>query len=191
MKICILTAKLEHGGASIVALDVAKGIAEKGHEVLFVCSGKEEKNFEHEGFRIKELRSRIQNPLFHYFNPFLIFSLHRVLREFHPDIIHIHNINLQTFSLCALLFSHRYPMVWTLHDLWPVCLTGWPDSYNRNCVTNQCQGCPNWPQVYVKINKFLKEYISTFKVCCCLPITLDDRAIARKRPFQKRCIYCS
>ena len=43
MKICILTASLKHGGVSVVAFDVARGMAHRGHEVTFVCAGEKDK----------------------------------------------------------------------------------------------------------------------------------------------------
>ena len=159
MKICILTALLNHGGASIVALDVAKGMAEQGHDVLFVCSGTDAKVFSRDGFKIRIIGSKFRTPLFHYFNPFLITALFRVLQSFKPDIIHVHNINLQTFSLCALLFSRLYPMVWTLHDIWPLCMVGWPEPPDCNGLIDRCRECSNWPQIFVRTNRLLKETV--------------------------------
>jgi glycosyltransferase involved in cell wall biosynthesis len=102
------------------------------------------------------------SPLYHYINPFLMLKLKDILARFSPDIIHVHNINLQTFSLCALLFSRKYPMIWTLHDVWPLCITGWPNPPDCINLSHQCHDCPTWPNLIVKINKLIKETIFRF-----------------------------
>lgn len=159
MKICILTTDLNHGGATIIAQDVARGMAQKGHDVLFVCSGEKPDSYLFDGYHVQILSNNCQNPIYHYVNPLLMAKFHYLLRHFKPDILHVHNINLQTFSLCVLLFSLKYPMVWTLHDLWPLCMTGWPTPPDCNQLSKQCHDCPTWPTPIVKINKILKENI--------------------------------
>ena len=162
MKICVITATLNHGGASIAALDIAKGMSEKGHEVVFITSGDAYSVFKKDLYTVRVLKRIWKNPAFHYFNPQLIWELFRLLKNIKPDIIHIHNINLQTFSLGSLLFSRKYPTVWTLHDLWPVCLTGWPDPPDCPGLLRQCKNCPRWPSFIVFLNRVIKRY--AFKI---------------------------
>jgi len=159
MKVFVLTAKLDLGGVGMIAQDVAKGMALKGHEVLFVCSGESALTQNQEGYKIRILENKKPIPLFHYFNPSLILRLRRQLDEFKPDIIHVHNINLQTFSLIALLFSRCYPMVWTLHDVWPLCIVGWPNEFDCIGMLNRCSICPTWPKWMAKANKYMKENV--------------------------------
>ena len=160
MKICIITASLNHGGASVVAQDVASGMAQKGHDVLFVCSGKKSKNYVQNGYRIKVLSNIWKNPIYHYANPLLMAKLFCLLHKFKPDILHIHNINLQTFSLGTLLLSLKYPTIWTLHDLWPICITGWSNPPDCDQLSKNCYNCPTWPAPVVRLNRFLKETVS-------------------------------
>ncbi|WP_435549104.1 glycosyltransferase family 4 protein [Desulfobacterium sp. N47] len=157
MKICILTASIVHGGASIIALDVAKGMAARGHEVFVVCSGKHYKTIKQDGYIIYILSNKFKNPIFHYLNLFLLIKLIKLLRKKQPDVIHVHNINLQTFSLGTLLLSRFFPMVWTLHDIWPLCLTGWPPVPDCNGMLDGCELCPTWSRWIVWINRQLKE----------------------------------
>ena len=162
MKICLVTALINHGGVSIVAFDIANGMAQKGHEVLIICSGDSNHSFKKDGYRVIILKNNIKNIVYHYFNPVLLFNLKKQLNNFNPDIIHVHNINLQTFSLSTLLFSKYFPMVWTLHDVWCLCITGWPLIPDCNGLFYKCQRCPIWPYWMVKINRFLKEVIYSF-----------------------------
>ena len=145
MKICILTASLNHGGVSIVALDVARGMADRGHQVTVVCAGEKDQIIEQDGYIIHILKNRFKNPVYHFLNIILLVKLIRLLRKFKPDIIHLHNINLQTFSLASLLLSRFYSMVWTIHDIWPLCMTGWPPIPDCKGILNQCKSCPTWP----------------------------------------------
>ena len=57
MKICIVNAAKMHGGASIVAVDIAKGMARIGHDVLFVCSGRTKESVYEDGYRSVTLQA--------------------------------------------------------------------------------------------------------------------------------------
>jgi glycosyltransferase involved in cell wall biosynthesis len=162
MKICILTTNLNHGGVSINAQDMARGMAQKGHDVLFVCSDKNTISYTKDGYRVQVLSVDFQNPAYHYFNPLLIAKFYNLLRRFRPDILHVHNINLQTFSLVTLLISLKYPMIWTLHDVWPLCMVGWPNPPDCNQLYQGCNDCQTWPALTVKLNKIIKEIIFRF-----------------------------
>jgi len=105
---------MNHGGASVVAFDIARGMVQRGHEVLFVSSGKSPIRKCQNGYELRVLKNQKTNLMFHYLNPFLMLKLNEQLRKFKPDIIHVHNINLQTFSLGVLLFSRYYPIIWTI-----------------------------------------------------------------------------
>jgi glycosyltransferase involved in cell wall biosynthesis len=157
MKICLINAVMDLGGASIVAFDVAKGMAHRGHEVIFVSSGKREVILKQDGYTIYLLANNSKSPVFHYLNPILLLKLVKILIRHKPDIIHVHNINLQTFSLAILLLSRFYPMVWTLHDIWPLCMTGWPPIPDCSGMLHGCERCPTWPKWMVRINRMLKE----------------------------------
>jgi glycosyltransferase involved in cell wall biosynthesis len=159
MKICILTANMEHGGATIVSLDIAKGMAQKGHEVTFICAGDSNLSYRQNGYNVNILENPLKNFFFHYFNPILLFKLKKRLAVIQPDIIHVHNINLQTFSLFSLLLSRYYPLIWTLHDVWPLCVTGWPIVPDCHGLINNCNRCPSWPFWMAKLNKLIKETI--------------------------------
>ena len=162
MKICIVNAAKMHGGASIVAVDIAKGMSRIGHDVLFVCSGHSNELIYEDGYHVFTLKQSCQSPLFHYFNPAIIWKLYRILREYQPDIVHLHNLNLQTFSLATLFLSLKYPLLWTIHDVWPLCVTGWPAIPDCEGMLTGCKGCNIWPLWIVRANRLLKEMAYKF-----------------------------
>ncbi len=157
MKICILNTAREHGGSAIVAIDIAKGMSQMGHSVFFVCSGDSDTEYFENGYKMIILKQSYKSPFYHYFNPKLLWKLNKKLKKYSPDIIHIHNLNLQTFSLSTLFFSKKYPILWTFHDVWPLCMTGWPESPDCIGILFKCRKCSNWPSWLVRINYFLKE----------------------------------
>jgi glycosyltransferase involved in cell wall biosynthesis len=164
MKICILTASLNHGGVLVVALDVARGMAERGHQITVVCTGEKDDIVEQDGYVIYILKNIFKNPAYHFFNFILLIKLIKLLSKIKPDIIHLHNINLQTFSLASLLLSRLYPMVWTIHDIWPLCMTGWPPVPDCTGMLHKCKSCPTWPKWIARLNRFVKESMYRFSI---------------------------
>ena len=68
------------------------------------------------------------------------------IKEFNPDIIHIHNIHgfyVNVEMLMKFLKEYNKPVVWTLHDCWPI--TGYCSSADYvNCKKYE-KGCENCP----------------------------------------------
>ena len=70
------------------------------------------------------------------------------IKEYNPDIIHLHNIHGYYVNVELLLnFLKEYgkPVVWTFHDCWP--FTGYcSDAYYVNCEKYQkeCINCDHW-----------------------------------------------
>ena len=59
------------------------------------------------------------NPIFHSYNYFGE-DISKKIAEFKPDILHIHWIGAG-FIRPESLAKYGLPIVWTLHDLWPLC----------------------------------------------------------------------
>lgn len=159
MKIIITIAALDHGGASIIAMDVARGMAQRGHQVMLLTTGYSTDCYNVDGYQVQVLGQNKHFLFYHYLNPLIMWKFYKVLENFQPDIINFHNINLRSFSLASLLFSLRFPVIWTLHDLWALCLIGWPLPPDCKGIKKNCRPCPTWPYSIVFINKFIKEYI--------------------------------
>jgi putative colanic acid biosynthesis glycosyltransferase len=137
-------------------------MAARGHQVTVVCAGEKDDIVEQDGYIIYILKNRFKNPTYHFFNFILLIKLLKLLRKIKPDIIHLHNINLQTFSLASLLLSRFYSMVWTIHDIWPLCMTGWPPVPDCKGMLHQCIACPTWSRLSTKLNRLVKESIYGF-----------------------------
>lgn len=63
--------------------------------------------------------TKTANPIFHSYNYFGE-DISGKIREFKPDIIHIHWVGAG-FITPESLAQFNSPIVWTLHDLWPLC----------------------------------------------------------------------
>jgi len=64
-----------------------------------------------------------------FFNIFLYFKLKKVIKEFKPDIIHLHNYNLSPITV--LLAIKNYKSVQTVHASWQICPSSW-GVYRKN-----------------------------------------------------------
>lgn len=70
------------------------------------------------------------------------------IKDFNPDIIHLHNIHgyyVNVEMLLTFLKDYNKPVVWTLHDCWP--FTGYcSDAYYVNCekYKTECKNCNHW-----------------------------------------------
>lgn len=68
-------------------------------------------------------------------------SLIDKIKEYHPDIIHLHNIHDHWLNYPALfrwLANNNIPVVWTMHDCWP---------FTGGCfhfVGNSCKKMERW-----------------------------------------------
>jgi glycosyltransferase involved in cell wall biosynthesis len=104
-----------HGGAEIIIAQLRSGLEKKGH-VVRVLAGDESSN----GKIIADwhFRSFPNNSILlkflYIFNPFAVWKLWTILRQFKPDIIHMHNVSKA--SPFIFLFAKRYPTILTIHD---------------------------------------------------------------------------
>lgn len=70
------------------------------------------------------------------------------IKEYNPDIIHLHNIHgyyVNVEMLINFLKEYGKPVVWTMHDCWA--FTGYcSDAYYVNCEKYQkeCKNCNHW-----------------------------------------------
>lgn len=70
----------------------------------------------------------------------------RKIKEFNPDIIHLHNLHgyyVNVEMLFKFLKEYNRPVVWTLHDCWPI--TGYctvSEYVNCKKYEDKCDNCP-------------------------------------------------
>lgn len=75
------------------------------------------------------------------------------LKEFDPDVVHLHNIHGYYINI-GMLFdyikTYHKKVVWTFHDCWP--FTGHCAHFDYiNCAKwkKGCQGCPGWKEYLI------------------------------------------
>lgn len=80
------------------------------------------------------------------------------LDQIHPDLLHLHNLHgfyLHVGMLFDYIKKNNLPVIWTLHDCWP--LTG-------QCAFFEYSGCQKWQSGCYKCPVFRTEYpYSLFK----------------------------
>ena len=102
------------GGAENTIVKIGPYLAEKGYQIKTLASdlGPEKKHFNEYTFKNVSFSGPFKL-LFFLFNPSSFFALRRVLKEYGPDIVHIHVLHEITPSVLFLL--KKYPTVITLH----------------------------------------------------------------------------
>lgn len=79
-------------------------------------------------------------------------KLIRKIRQWDPDVIHLHNIHgfvLQVEELFDYLRQAGKPVVWTLHDCWP---------YTGHCAFYDYTGCEGWKTGCHGCKEYRKTY---------------------------------
>ncbi|HSW96462.1 MAG TPA: glycosyltransferase family 4 protein [Candidatus Saccharimonadales bacterium] len=130
--------KYEIGGTETYMFNLINELKSKGHEVLLFSSNVTSKEYFSQNYNkslIKYL-SRI-------FNIKYLLKFKKILREFQPDIVHIHNIYNEITP--AILFNLRHTIViMTVHGsqmISPVSLQ--TERTGRKCKNEVCEGCLN------------------------------------------------
>lgn len=107
-------------GASIAAEQLAKGMAERGHDVLVIAASDTGEAYQTREKNLTILRLKsFSNPL-RVKQRLLAFphrSIMKTLREFQPDLIHTHEPAQMGFLGLKYGYSARIPVVLTAHQL--------------------------------------------------------------------------
>ncbi|WP_455543452.1 glycosyltransferase [Intestinibacter sp.] len=152
MKVLQINSVCGYGSTGRIAVSLYNAIADDGGECL-IAYGRKEKPSGYNTYKIGNkfdnymhgMRSRIFDK--HGFGskrPTL--KLIEKIKEYDPDIIHLHNIHgyyLNIQILFQFLKEYKKPIVWTLHDCWA--FTGHCSNYtSRKCYKwkTQCKNCP-------------------------------------------------
>lgn len=90
---------------------------------------------------LKGLQSKIAKLIWQIvFNPFIYFKLKKQIKEFRPDVIHIHNIKQYSASLLHAI--QAYPVIQTIHDYTFICPTGLNlHKDDRVCLSGMQKNC--------------------------------------------------
>ncbi len=148
MKIAIISkSDRTGGGASKIAELLAEELYQQGHLVHhFARSFNKGPSHEYQkllyGKLSKFIYYRFKSLGFQEFIPFEYWSLRHHMKEYHYDVIHVHD-TLHTLSALSLLWLSKYaPIVWTMHDC---------SVFTGGCIspmecTRYHQGCFGCPQ---------------------------------------------
>ncbi|HZK11830.1 MAG TPA: glycosyltransferase family 4 protein [Atribacterota bacterium] len=186
----------KYGGDLTYIVNLKEGLEKKGFVVKIFSSDthmgeKKFSDYEFKGFS----ETSIFKGLYYIFNPFSYLKLNKLLKEFKPDIIHLHNIFYQV-SFSILLLLKNTPTVMTIHSYELICpnVIMLSPSKSRNiCKTvigRNCRKCIGIKYYYHKfrlaIYKRLSRNVDTF--ISNSKYTQDIIEKCGIKPVQK--IYC-
>lgn len=131
MKILFINRQEKKGGAAIAAMRLAEGLKNYYNaEIFFIVEHKQSNNenvFECKKNFIIRLIEQIINKitsllgLQYIWFPFSSKRILELTKRIKPDVISLHNIHGGYFDTALLKkLSLRAPIVWTLHDMWPI-----------------------------------------------------------------------
>lgn len=145
MKILMINDYASKIGGDISYILNLKETLEKRNNVVKILSSDSrlgQKHFNHYKFKGFS-KTSIFSALFYLFNPFSLFKLNELLKEFRPDVIHLHNIFDQA-SPSILLPLKNVPTVMTIHSYELICpnvLMLSPAKSTNICKTGFSKNC--------------------------------------------------
>lgn len=106
----------EAGGVETMILQLMKSLTAQGHTVKLLTGDEYPQSIRINDYEFKSFKSDSWKRFFLYiYNPYAAITLKKVLREFKPDLVHIHNMSKAS---SAILFQLKhYPTVMTVHDV--------------------------------------------------------------------------
>lgn len=153
MKVLMINSVSGFGSTGSICVDIATVLEKKGHE-CYIAYGQGTTTY-HKSFKIGTL---IENHLHNlgsritgkqgYFTKKGTHKLIEFIKEYQPDVIHLHNLHGNYLNL-ELLFNYmaeiNKPVVWTLHDCWA--FTGKCAHYSDVACYKWQSHCHHCPQV--------------------------------------------
>lgn len=143
MKVYQINSVCGFGSTGRIALDLAQIIRDSGSQCRIgygrgMCPAEDTFRFESDlQVRIHGLMSRITDRQ-GFYSSGATRKLITDIRDYAPDIIHLHNIHgyyLNVKLLFSFLAQYGKPVVWTLHDCWP---------FTGHCAYFDHSGCGRW-----------------------------------------------
>ena len=133
------------GGAEVIAYDSMKLLQKYGHNVRFLAL-KGDNYFDKKypyindfTTGVKSTKDYLKSPLSYYYNFKAQRDVNKVIKEFKPDLIHLHNI-ISGFSPAILKCCKDYPTVMTVHDVGIACpATTLMLRNEKFCMTQKCR----------------------------------------------------
>lgn len=158
MKIVQINTVCNTGSTGKIAADLYH-IAEKAGDTSFIAYGRGTAPDEIKSFKIGNSIDFVHHVLINFFLGKSGFGSKSVTRRFlkwldevKPDILHLHNLHgfyIHVEMLFEYIKAHNIPVVWTLHDCWP--LTG-------QCAHFDYAGCAKWQTACQKCPIYKSNY---------------------------------
>lgn len=177
------------GGDLKYILNLKEALEKRNNVVKILSSdidtGKKQfSDYEFKGFS----ETSIFKAFYYIFNPFSYLKLNELLKEFKPDIIHLHNIFSQV-SPSILLHLKNTPTIMTIHSCELICpniLMLFPSKSRNICKTGfgkNCRKCIGIKYYYHKfkfaIHKRLLRNVDTF-----IPVSKFIKDIVKKGGYK-------
>lgn len=110
------------GGTEIFAFRLARHLVSRGFSIRFFCPPSGKKTTTYQGIRIHFARNRSpQTSLTDVSDPAVEEEFGSVLRQFKPDLVHIHHFRGLGAGIMRICRRHGVPYVVSLHDFWSFC----------------------------------------------------------------------
>lgn len=108
------------GGAGAVAHTLAKEYRRLGHEVLVITAARKSERYEVDGIEVEALETWHHPAVRAWvslYNPPVIKEIRRLLAEFEPDMVHVHNVHTHlSYASLRVAKKSGARVVVTLHD---------------------------------------------------------------------------
>ena len=162
----VLYAPVSFGGATIVGEKLAKALSAAGAEVgvfsvdfMTPHADGAVLRYEHEG-QTCFLRDTVNraDAFSNWRNPAVAETFGQVLDAFHPDVVHLHSIQVVGFEICTICKERGIPYVITAHDAWWLCPRQFMlDANGRSCRRHghgvdlyRCVECTGYRQLFLR-----------------------------------------
>jgi glycosyltransferase involved in cell wall biosynthesis len=106
----------EAGGAETIIQQLSSSLRRRGNEVKLLSGNEYHSSVKINDYEFKSFSDKsFARFLLFMYNPFAASKLKQVLRDFNPDVVHLHNVKKASSSILFLLKD--YPTIMTAHDL--------------------------------------------------------------------------
>ncbi|WP_221876900.1 glycosyltransferase [Streptococcus sp. 2018037] len=166
MKILQINTVISYGSTGIICQNIARGLIANGHDCLTVYG----RGNDVEDIPTKKIGNKFEQGL-HYLRShfwdqhglgsrFATRQLIQIIRDYQPDVIHLHNIHGYYVNYRILFEELRalaIPVVWLLHDQWAI-------SGGAAYIENNIQIVDGRPIKIVRTQEEKKQYPSVARI---------------------------
>lgn len=149
MKVLMINSVSGFGSTGSICVDIATELERQGHE-CYIAYGQVSRGYEKEfkiGTQLENHLHNLGSRVFGkqgYFTKTGTKKLVAFIKDYNPDVIHLHNLHGNYLNL-EILFNYlievQKPVVWTLHDCW---------AFTGNCAYYSSINCEKWQTVCEK-----------------------------------------